>query len=171
MRRHRASRALLAAAVSMAVLSAAEPRPMRPFEATSFDGRRVSSESLKGSKVVLMFLATDCPHCQETARRLDPVYRDLRREGLEIVGLTLNRIDNRGIREFATRFGASFPIAISSRDEFSRVTGISVMTRIYYPYVLFVDRQGVIREEHQGFEQPWFENLEANFRSAVAALE
>ncbi len=165
-------RILISALLVALVLSAAalEPRPIRAFEVTSYDGRRVSSADLKGRPVVLMFLSTDCPHCQETARRLDPIYRELRQEGLEIVGLSLNPIDNRGLRDFATRFGASFPIALSSRDEFSRITGISVMTRLYYPYVLFVDSEGIIREEHQGFEQLWFDNLEANFLSVVSAL-
>ena len=143
---------------------------MRTFDVRSFDGRSVSSDDLKGRPVVLMFLSTDCPHCQETAQRLDPIYRELRQNGLEMIGFSLNKVDDRDLREFAVRFQASFPIAISSREEFSRITGVSVMTRIYYPYMVFVDRQGVIREEHQGYEQAWFDSLEVNFRAAVSAM-
>ncbi len=74
------------------------------------------------------------------------------------------------MREFAERFQASFPLALSSRQEFSRVSGVSIMTRIYYLYLLFLDKDGVIREEHQGSEQLWFGNLETNFREAVEGL-
>ena len=158
------------AALALVSASAADPRPAQPFEAVSFDGRPVSLEALKGKAAVLMFFSTDCPHCQQTAFTIDPIYRELRGRGLEIVGLSLNPTDNSGLRTFASRFQASFPLAQSSRTEFSRVAGISVMTRIFYPYLLFLDRDGIIREEHQGSEQAWFNNLESNFRAAVGKL-
>ena len=102
--------------------------------------------------------------------RIDPIYRELRRQGFEMVGLSLNQTNNAGLREFAARFRASFPLALSSRSEFSRISGVSVMTRIYYPYLLFLNREGNIQEEHQGSERAWFSNLESNFRVAVGKL-
>ena len=87
-----------------------------------------------------------------------------------MVGLSLNPTDDAGLRDFAGRFQASFPLALSSRTEFSRIAGVSVMTRIYYPYLLFVDSGGLIREEHQGSERAWFDNLESNFRASVGKL-
>ena len=146
------------------------PRPAQNFEGVSYDGRKVSLDALKGKAAVLMFFSTDCPHCQQTAIRIDPIYRSLRQQGFEIVGLSLNPTDNSGLREFAKRFQASFPLTLSSRPEFSRIAGVSVMTRIYYPYLLFLDRNGVIQEEHQGSEQAWFDNLEVNFQRAVGRL-
>ena len=160
----------IAAAIALAGVTAAAPRPAQPFEAVAFDGRPVSLANLRGKAAVLMFFSTDCPHCQRTSFRIDPIYRELRQQGFEIVGLSLNRTDNAGLRNFATRFQASFPLALSSRTEFSRISGVSVMTRIYYPYLLFLDREGIIQEEHQGSEQAWFDNLESNFRSVVGNL-
>ncbi len=160
----------VAAAIAMASASAAAPRPAQSFEAMSFDGRPVSLEALKGKAAVLMFFSTDCTHCQQTSLRIDPIYRELRQQGFEIIGLSLNPTDIAGLRNFASRFQASFPLTLSSRVEFSRISGISVMTRIFYPYLLFLDREGIIREEHQGSEQAWFNNLEANFRTAVEKL-
>ena len=160
----------LATAIALVSASAADPRPAQPFETVSFDGRPVSLQALKGKAAVLMFFSTDCPHCQQTSFTIDPIYRELRGQGFEIVGLSLNPTDNSGLRSFASRFQASFPLALSSRTEFSRVAGISVMTRIYYPYLLFLDRDGIIREEHQGSERVWFDNLESNFRTAVGKL-
>ncbi len=61
------SRTLIAAAAAFALavgpLAGAAPRPAKPFEAGSYDGRRVSLDALKGSPAVLMFFSTDCPHC------------------------------------------------------------------------------------------------------------
>ena len=157
-------------ALGLAVVGWADPRPVSPFQVTAFDGRQVSLDDLKGRPFVLMFLSTDCPHCQEVTQRIGPVFRQLQPSGLQIVGLSLNRIDNAGLRDYAIRFGASYPLAISSREEFSRIAKISVMRPIYYPYVLFVDSSGVIQEEHQGSEEAWFANIESNFLAAVAKL-
>lgn len=163
---------LICTGVALALVGALSgaPRPAQPFEGVSYDGRRVSLDALKGKAAVLMFFSTDCPHCQRTALGIDPIYRSLRERGFEIVGLSLNRTDHAGLREFANRFQASFPLTLSSRSEFSRISGVSVMTRIYYPYLLFLDRDGVIREEHQGSEQVWFDRLEVNFLQAVERL-
>ena len=158
------------AGIALVCLAASAQRPAQPFEAVAFDGRAVSLSALKGKAAVLMFFSTDCPHCQQTSLRIDPIYRELRPQGFEIVGLSLNPTDHTGLRQFAARFQASFPLALSSRNEFARVAGVSVMTRIYYPYLLFLDRDGVIREEHQGSEQAWFDRLETNFRTAVLKL-
>lgn len=160
----------IGAVLALAGALSGAPRPAQRFEGVSYDGRKVSLDALKGKAAVLMFFSTDCPHCQQTAIRIDPIYRSLRQQGFEIVGLSLNPTDNSGLREFARRFQASFPLTLSSRPEFSRIAGVSVMTRIYYPYLLFLDRNGVIQEEHQGSEQAWFDNLEVNFQSAVDRL-
>ena len=160
----------IALAVALAGAATAAPRAAQPFEGVSYDGRKVSLDALKGQASVLMFFSTNCPHCQKTAYQIEPIYRELRGRGFEIVGLSLNQTDNSGLRDFARRFQASFPLTLSSRPEFSRVSGVSVMTRIYYPYILFLDKDGVIREEHQGSEQAWFDNVEVNFRRAVEAL-
>lgn len=165
-------RSLIHVAVALAVASgaSAEPRPARSFEGVSYDGRAVSLAALKDGPSVLMFFSTDCPHCQRSAQIIDPIYRSLRSRGFQIVGLSLNETDNRGLREFAQRFQASFPLTLSSRGEFSRISGVSIMKRIYYPYLLFLDKDGVIREEHQGSEEAWFADLERNFREAVGRL-
>ena len=158
-------------ALAVAALASADPRPAQPFDLPSYDGRRVTLEELKGGPSVLMFFSTDCPHCQQTSERLAPLYRALRPAGFKMVGLSLNETDNGGLRFFAERHDAEYPLALSSRNEFSRITGISVMTRIYYPYILFLDEDGVIQEEHQGTDQAWFDKLELNFSQAVARLK
>lgn len=157
-------------ALAVAALAGTDPRPAQPFDLPSYDGRRVTLEALKGNPSVLMFFSTDCPHCQRTSMRLAPIYEALRTTGFKMVGLSLNETDNGGLRSFAERFDAEYPLALSSRSEFSRIAGISVMTRIYYPYMLFLDKDGVIQEEYQGTDQAWFDKLELNFSQAVARL-
>ncbi len=161
---------LAATALALAGLATAEPRPAQPFEATTYDGQKVSLDDLKGSPSVVIFFSTDCPHCQQTSMRIAPFYTDLTQQGLKIVGLSLNKTDKQGLRSFAERFEAAYPLALSSREEFSRIAGVSVMTRIYYPYILFLNKEGEILEEHQGSEQRWFAELERNFLAAVEKL-
>lgn len=158
-------------ALAVATLAGADPRPAQPFDLQGYDGRRVTLEALKGGPSVLMFFSTDCPHCQQTSERLAPVYKALQTIGFKMVGLSLNETDNGGLRLFAERYDAKYPLALSSRSEFSRITGISVMTRIYYPYILFLDEDGVIQEEYQGTDQAWFKDLELNFTQAVGRVK
>lgn len=158
-------------ALAVAALAGADPRPAQPFDVPGYDGRRATLEELKGGPSALMFFSTDCPHCQRTSERLAPVYKALRTVGFKMVGLSLNETDNGGLRLFAERHDAEYPLALSSRNEFSRITGISVMTRIYYPYILFLDQDGVIQEEYQGTDQAWFDKLELNFTQAVARVK
>ena len=160
----------VALAIVLATNALAAPGPAQPFEVVAFDGRRVSLESLRGNAAVLMFFSTDCQHCQQASLQIDPIYREFKELGFKMVGLSLNQTNEAGLREFAARFRASFPLALSSREKFSRITRTSVMTRIYYPFLVFLDKDGIIREEHQGSEQAWFGSLDTNFRKAVQAL-
>ncbi len=159
---------VLIAALPMA--AAEVPRAISPFTITSFDGRVASLDDLKGKVVVVMFFSTTCPHCQNASIAMGPIYEELKAKGLEVVGLALNETGPSGLRAFAANYNASYPMAVSSRSEFARISKVSMMARFYYPYLLFVDRKGNIREEHEGAETVWFDNLGPNFRSVVTKL-
>lgn len=162
--------AILALVASASLVAGEIPRDVPNFQVTSYDGRVVSLEQLKGKVVVAMFFSTTCPHCQNASRAMGPIYEELKGQGLEVVGLALNETGPSGLRSFAANYSASYPMAVSSRAEFARISKVSMMARFYYPYLLFIDRNGKVREEHQGAETVWFDNLGPNFRSVVTKL-
>ena len=162
--------ALIALIAALPLAAVEIPRTVPQFTVTSYDGRVVSLDDLKGKVVVAMFFSTTCPHCQNASRAMGPIYEELKAQGLEVVGFALNETGPSGLRAFAANYGASYPMAVSSRAEFSRISKLSMMARFYYPYLLFIDRNGNVQEEHQGAETAWFENLGPNFRSIVTKL-
>ncbi len=146
------------------------PRPAPPLKFTAHDGRSVSLDDLKGKVVLVMYFSTDCPHCQTTAETLAPIYAELKPQGLEVVGLALNPTAKTNLGGFIGNYRVAFPVGLANRAGFARFAGLSVMARFYYPYLLFVDREGNLREEHQGSDGMYFADLNASLRQTLGAL-
>ena len=154
----------------VAVAAASEPRPSPELKFTTMDGRNRTLEQLKGKVVLVMFFSTDCPHCQRTTQLLKPLYHQFKPQGLEIVGIAINPAASGNLKSFATKYGATFPLALGTRGDCTGFAGISVMARFYVPYLFFVDRKGMIREEHGGGDRAFYRNEAQNIRTAIEAL-
>jgi peroxiredoxin len=146
------------------------PRQAPPLKFTTIDGQSMSMEDLKGKVVAVMFFQTTCPHCQNTTQILNPIYQRLKDKGLEIVGLAINESAVTDIEGFRQKFGARFPLVVSSRFECARFAGLSLMAKFFVPYMLFVDRNGQIRYEHQGGDKAFFNNQAQNIQSELETL-
>ncbi len=60
-----------------------------PFSATTPEGTRFHSDSLRGRRVLLKFFRGEwCPFCQAELRRFDAMEPELRRLGIEVVALS-----------------------------------------------------------------------------------
>jgi peroxiredoxin len=146
------------------------PRPAAPLEAKTIDGRTITLNDLKGKVVAVMFFSTDCPHCQNTTQLLNPIYAEWKARGLEILGMAVNPNANTNLKAFAEQFGAKFPLALSSTSECNRFSEESVMRRFTVPYLLFVDRQGQVREEHPGADRDFWVGQQQNIPAVLDAL-
>lgn len=147
-----------------------EPTPAPPLEFTSLDGRRISLAELRGRPVVVFFFSTDCPHCQRAAEELAPIYAEWKERGLEILGLALNPTAEQNLGEFVAEHDVEFPVATADRQTFARFAGLSMMTRFYYPYLIFVSPEGLKVEAHQGSDRAFFANFERSMREALRRL-
>lgn len=146
------------------------PRPAKPLEFKALDGSVVSLEKLRGKAVLVMFFSTDCPHCQQAAARMAPVYEELRGKGFEIVGLAMNPGAEANLRSFVQKYDVAFPVGLASRKEFAQFAELSLMERFYYPYFLYVDPKGVVQEEKQGKDRQYFADLEKELAASVGKL-
>lgn len=161
---------LLTLFVCAAIRAGETPRPAAPLTFTAIDGRQVSLAELRGKVVLVMFFSTTCPHCQRAAQTLDPIYQEFKAKGFEIFGLAMNDGAETMLKNFARKYNATYPMTTTTRAEFGRFTGLSVMARFYYPYLLLIDRSGQVREERQGGERMYFSNLDRNMRRTLAKL-
>ena len=146
------------------------PRPAAPLTMKTFDGRQVALDDLKGKVVAIMFFSTTCPHCQQTTQLLNPIYSQWKSRGLEILGLAMNPEAAAGLPEFKQKFNVQFPLGLATRSDMTRFAEISVMARFYVPYMMFVDRNGVVREEHPGGDKPFYANQDVNLKASLDRL-
>jgi cytochrome c biogenesis protein CcmG/thiol:disulfide interchange protein DsbE len=120
-------------------------KPAAPFALTTFDGKPVSLDALRGKVVVVNFWASWCiPACYDEAPSLERAWRAYRDRGVALVGINIQDKEEPA-RRFLDRFGHTFP---NAPDPAGRV---SVDYGVYgVPETFFIDRQGRVRFKHVG---------------------
>jgi peroxiredoxin len=118
---------------------------------TTLDGERVDLTSLKGRPVVLNFWATWCAACRQEMPHLSRLARETPFSELAILGVSEEDQDT--LKAFVDKEDVAYRIASASAlpAPFDRVEAL--------PTTAFIDRQGVIREVHVGYQD--FETLKA----------
>ncbi len=146
------------------------PRPAPPLTIQTPLGQTITLESFKGKVVLLKFFLTDCPHCQKSAGNIMPIYKQWRPRGLEVLAVAINPDAVRTIPEFAQRFGVTYPIGMGNRLMVTTFADLSAVARFYVPYIFLIDRRGVIRYEHSGTDQAYYDNESQNLRAELEML-
>ena len=162
--------ALLLGPLSVGVEAGTVPREAPELTLKTADGKTVSLQDLKGKVVAVLWISTDCPHCQETCESLAPIYREFSGEGFEIMAMAVNPRAPGNILEFKSNHGVEFPIGVSSRSDWMRFADLSVMARAYVPYMMLVDRAGAIRYEHRGMDKEFWSDQVNNLRKELIVL-
>jgi peroxiredoxin len=153
-----------------AMATAEVPREAGPLIFNTYKHEKVSLADLKGKVVAVFFFSTDCPHCQHTATLLAPIYDKYHSQGLEILGLAVNPSAPANIDEFADKFGVKFPLGLATRSQWTTFCQLPVMGQSYVPHIVFVDKKGVIQEDHPGTDRPFWLDQDANMRKAIERL-
>ena len=167
----RFSKLLAVASLLTLAASAGEvPRPAPPLSLLTPNAERVSLENYLGKVVLLEFFLTDCPHCQRSAGVIMPIYKEWRSRGLEVLAVAINPDAMLRIAEFVQRFGVTYPIVLGNRLTLTTFADLSAVTRFFVPYVFLIDRQGIIRYEHAGGDQAFFQNEDQNMRAEMDTL-
>lgn len=115
--------------------------PAPRFDASSLDDRYVSVPSYGGSAkvTVLDFWASWCGSCRATMPALERLWRDRRRDGLVVIGVSVDDNAEHAL-DGAYRFGVSFPIVHDQGQELQSAYGVSQI-----PTTFVLDQAGRVR--------------------------
>lgn len=137
-------------------------QPAPAFRLFAVNGQPVSNEGLKGSVVIIDFWATWCPPCRESLPFLNELYNKYSKQGLQIIGMSVDEGGERQVKSFIAEKGLAYTIALAPRrlqDEF----GIRAV-----PVLYILDRQGIVREQVMGFSDQADKIIEALVKKLLA---
>jgi thiol-disulfide isomerase/thioredoxin len=149
------------------------PAPPNSNSALSFKaygGRDIAIEDYKGKVVLVLFFSTDCPHCQNTARILAPIYRQYRAKGVEFLGLAVNPSAVQNLPSFVSQYGVEFPVGLGRSTQWYSFAKLSMMKTPYVPHVLFVGKDNKVAEDHPGEDTQFWQDQAANIPASLDRL-
>jgi cytochrome c biogenesis protein CcmG/thiol:disulfide interchange protein DsbE len=120
--------------------------PLAPdFTLKTLDGQEVTLSKLKGKVILLDFWATWCGPCRESIPHLVHLYKTYQKNGLEVIGMNMDRGNMNTVRNFVRSMDIPYPIGITP-DHVERNYGITGL-----PVTILIDKEGRIREKIAGY--------------------
>lgn len=178
------SRLLLAAALLAAGCTTAAPKPAPPPAANAWSpwgsgtqgpigqplelalpglhGGTTDLASRKGKVLLVDFWATWCEPCHEAGRAYDKLREQLGPRGLEVYGVSVDE-DRAQVESFIRTEKVGYPILLDPAAELGGPKfGISNI-----PSVVVVDREGVIRFLHAGYDAETLDAVKTELESLL----
>ncbi len=139
--------------------------PSEPFRFSGIDrfGKTVdqSSPEFKGKPLIVDVFGTWCPNCHDEAPVLEKLYRKYHDQGLQIVGLAYEYIDDtpRDLRQIAIyreKFGITFPLLLAGTTDEGQIakTLPQLVGFGAFPTSIFIDSSGHVHAILAGFTGP-----------------
>jgi peroxiredoxin len=133
------------AACGAAVSRPASVQTAPDFTVKDIEGKTITLAGLKGKVVLVNFWATWCPPCREEIPDFVAFYNENKDRGLEIVGLSVDKMTAAELKPFVAHFKMSYPVALATSKivrDFDPGDAI--------PTTIIIDKKGVIRDKQVG---------------------
>jgi peroxiredoxin len=170
------TRSLILTGIFMGLLAASlqaadVPRKAPELAIQLVNGEQLLLSQFRGKVVMIEFMHTTCPHCQQDSMIVEKLYKELGPRGFQPLGVAFNDNASLLIPDFVRSLGITYPVGVAPRDTVLEYLQYSYLQPLYVPQMIFVDRKGVIRAQHGGmdnFLQP--NSLEQNIRNEIEPL-
>jgi peroxiredoxin len=143
----------------------AAPRPGQPapnFKVISTSGQTISQDNYRGHVLILDFFATWCQPCRQSIPHLVEMNRKYGKQGLQILGLSVDEDGERAVKTFADEFRVNYPLALAG-DSITGDFGIRSV-----PIMYLVDKKGKISEVYRGNSDDMVRSVEQSVRRLLA---
>ena len=125
------------------------------FSLKTLTGEEISLSKYKGKTLLIDFWATWCGPCRESIPHLVHLYKTYRGQGLEVVGLSMDKGDPKTVVHFVRSLDMPYSIAIAP-EEIARAYGVNGL-----PTIVLIDKEGKIREKIVGFSTTIAKKIES----------
>ena len=122
-------------------------------------------ESYRGKVVMLVFILTTCPHCQEFTKELIPIAKEYAPRGVQILECAINAEAEEAVPGFVRQFQPPFPVGYNTQakvDEYFKT--------FYVPHAVFLNRAGKVVGDYDGNSDFMMKNPETNTRAELDKL-
>ena len=131
------------------------------FSTVDLDGNSVTLSSYEGNSVVLLnFWGLRCGACIEEMPHLNALYSKYKDKGVVVLGVGTDGVDAQTTRETMSEVGISAEYTLLLDQEF---TITDTYTNFLVPLTIVIDREGIIRYIHTGYEK----GMEKEYEKAV----
>jgi thiol-disulfide isomerase/thioredoxin len=161
----------LCAASALTAVAADFPRPSPPLEIERLGAPVLDPSQYRGKVVALVFISTECSHCQDLTRVLVPLSREYALRGVQVVECAFNDDAKQTMAGFLQQFQPPFPVGWTSHGAVLSYLQRSIVDArpLYVPHMVFIDRRGIIQADYAG-ESEFFNNPAASIRAELEKL-
>ncbi len=148
------------AAPSFAIPQKGQPAP--PIKVVSTSGQQISLANYKGYVLVIDFFATWCPPCREAIPHLNGLSRKYGRQGLQVLGLSLDDGDEGGVKDFIASKRIVYPVALAGQD-LQTDYGLRSLPTVYV-----IDKKGNVADKFMGGSDETLKTMETLIKKLLA---
>jgi thiol-disulfide isomerase/thioredoxin len=134
-----------AAPAKLAALPVIGPAPV--WRLKDVNGQVVDSAQFKGKVVVIDFWATWCGPCRMEIPGYAELQRKYGKDGLVIIGVSLDEGGPEVVKPFMAKFQINYPIVMGDDTVQAAFGGMEAI-----PTTFLIDREGRVRDRKQGAE-------------------
>lgn len=140
----------------------------------------LTDPKFKDKVVIVSILGSWCPNCLDEAEFLAPWYKENKDRGVEIVGLAFERKDDpeyiqKVLSNLIKKYDITYDILVGGKISDSEEVLSALDGGLKsYPTTIFIDKKGVVRKIHTGFNGPatglFYDEFKTDFNKLVNEL-